>query len=293
MRPYARRVELLPIGRFARLSGLTVRAVRHYGELGLLEPAYVDAESGYRYYTSDQLEDAAVIRRLRFLELALDEIREIVTADDPSFTRARLVQHRAKMAELAATTEQILASLQRIIDGEEELVPSTTDIGEVEIKEVPAQPILVIREREPAETMSTVIPAAYRELEEYMEEIGVQAVGPPVTLCPYADDEGMVAIENSFPVSESVAGRGRIESAVLPPCTVAAYEHRGHYSELDRSYRVLAAFVEDNGLELAGEPREVYWTGPEDLPPEEWLTEIQFPIAHDDATIAMLERTRS
>jgi len=39
-------MELLPIGVFARLTGLTVRAVRHYGELGLLEPAYVDEDTG-------------------------------------------------------------------------------------------------------------------------------------------------------------------------------------------------------------------------------------------------------
>ena len=67
-------MELIPIGRFARLTGLTVRAVRHYGELGLLEPAYIDPDTGYRYYAPDQVEDAAAIRRLRLLELALDEI---------------------------------------------------------------------------------------------------------------------------------------------------------------------------------------------------------------------------
>ena len=145
-------MELLAIGQFARLTGLTVRAVRHYGELGLLQPAYVDPETGYRYYSNDQLTDAAAIRRLRFLEVALDEIREIVEAGDPSFTRSRLLRHRAKMAELAATTEQILTTLQRLIEGEEELVPEAIDIrGDIEIKEVPAQPVLLIRERAPLE----------------------------------------------------------------------------------------------------------------------------------------------
>lgn len=282
-------MELLAIGRFARLTGLTVRAVRHYGELGLLQPAYVDSENGYRYFSRDQVIDAAAIRRLRFLELALDEIREILDADDPSFTRARLLRHRAKMAELAATTEQILATLQNIIEGEEELVPSTPDIrDEIEIKEIPTQPVLMIREREPLEKMSEVIPAAYAELEGYMRELGIEPTGPPITVCPYADDEGMVAIQNSFPVEASVPGRGRIERVTLPACTVLALEHRGHYNELDRSYRALTAFVEQEGLETAGEPREIYWTGPEDLPPEEWLTEIQFPIVRDEARIATL-----
>ncbi len=282
-------MELLAIGQFARLTGLTVRAVRHYGELGLLQPAYVDPETGYRYYSNDQLTDAAAIRRLRFLEVALDEIREIVEAGDPSFTRSRLLRHRAKMAELAATTEQILTTLQRLIEGEEELVPEAIDIrGDIEIKEVPAQPVLLIRERAPLEKMSEVIPAAYAELESYLGELGIEPKGPPITVCPYADDEGMVAIQNSFPVEKGAPGRGRIEAATLPPCTVVAFEHRGHYNELDRSYRALTALVEQEHLELAGEPREIYWTAPDELPPDEWLTEIQFPIVRDEARIAGL-----
>jgi MerR family regulatory protein len=51
-------MDLLPIGQFARMTGLTVRAVRHYGELGLLEPAYVDPDTGYRYFTTEQVADA-------------------------------------------------------------------------------------------------------------------------------------------------------------------------------------------------------------------------------------------
>ena len=140
--------------------------------------------------------------------------------------------------------------------------------------------------------MSEVIPAAYAELESYLGELGIEPKGPPITVCPYADDEGMVAIQNSFPVEEGAPGRGRIEAATLPPCTVVAFEHRGHYNELDRSYRALTALVEQEHLELAGEPREIYWTAPDELPPEEWLTEIQFPIVRDEARIAGLARRR-
>jgi effector-binding domain-containing protein len=286
-------MELLTIGQFARLTGLTVRAVRHYGELGLLQPARVDPETGYRYYSADQVTDAAAIRRLRFLELALDEIREIVDADDPSFTRARLVRHRSKMAELAATTEQILATLQRLIEGEEELVPDTIDIrDEIEIKDVPAQPVLVIRQRAPLEKMSEVIPAAFEEIAGYLHERGLEPIGPPTTICPYADDEGMVDVSNAWTIGSDVTGRGRIEATTLPACTVLAYEHRGHYNELDRSYRALQELVEREGLTIAGEPREVYWTDPEDLPdPADWLTEIQFPIVRDEVRIAALAST--
>ena len=283
-------MDLLPIGRFAQLTGLTVRAVRHYGELGLLQPAYVDPDTGYRYFAAEQVAEAEAIRRLRFLELALDEIREILEDGDPSFTHERLVRHRAKMAELAATTEQILATLQRIIEGREKLVPHTPDIrSEVEIKDVPAQPVLLIRERAPQERLSEVIPAAFNDIAAYLHERGLEAVGPPVTVCPFADEEGMVDIENCWPVAASIPGRGRIESATLPACTVLTYRHRGHYQGLDRSYRALLALIEREALTTTAPPREIYWTDPEELPdPADWVTEIQFPIVRDEARIAEL-----
>jgi DNA-binding transcriptional MerR regulator len=55
--------ELLSIGRFARLSGLTVKALRHYDSEGLLSLAHVDEWTGYRYYTADQAAEAVAIRR--------------------------------------------------------------------------------------------------------------------------------------------------------------------------------------------------------------------------------------
>ena len=59
--------SLMSIGRFARLTGLTVKALRHYDELGLLRPAAVDPETGYRSYSSAQLGRAEAIRLLRRL----------------------------------------------------------------------------------------------------------------------------------------------------------------------------------------------------------------------------------
>ena len=67
--------DLLSIGQFARLSGLSVGALRHYDELDLLRPAAVDPFTGYRRYRPEQVETAQVIGRLRELEMSLDEIR--------------------------------------------------------------------------------------------------------------------------------------------------------------------------------------------------------------------------
>lgn len=281
-------MDLLSIGAFARLSGLTVRAVRHYGELGLVEPVAVDRETGYRRYSLDQVAEAAAIKRLRGLGISLDEIGRILEVDDESFTRARLIEYRAKVAERAAATEQILTVLQRLIEGEEELVPSVEDIsGETEIKEVAAQPVLVIRERASVDGVSEVIYAALGEIAARLDELSLEPAGPPVLECPYPDENGLMDLEIACPVESAVGGTGRIDAATLPTCTVVSYRHHGHYEELDRSYRALEALVEREGLTRAGAPREIYWTNPNELPdPADWETEIQFPIVRDEARIA-------
>ena len=63
--------ELLPIGRFAREAGLTVGALRHYDDEGVLAPADVDPSTGYRRYRRDQLQVARAVAALRDLELSL------------------------------------------------------------------------------------------------------------------------------------------------------------------------------------------------------------------------------
>jgi DNA-binding transcriptional MerR regulator len=111
--------ELMPIGRFARLSGLTVRALRLYDELGLLRPAAVDPESGYRSYASSQLTRAESIRLLRRLELPLDDIATLVATGDPAVVRRVLVDHQRRTSMRAAELNAVLQGLQPLIDGKE------------------------------------------------------------------------------------------------------------------------------------------------------------------------------
>lgn len=115
--------ELLSIGRFGRLCGLSIGALRHYHELGLLEPARIDAASGYRSYARSQLDDARLIARLRELDLGLPEIREILAAD-PDARRRLLAAHRSRLLALQARTIRQIHWLNQAIDHE---VPIMTE----------------------------------------------------------------------------------------------------------------------------------------------------------------------
>ena len=103
--------DLLPIGRFARLAGLTVGALRHYDEEGVLRPADVDPVTGYRRYRRDQVLVARAVAALRELELSLPAIRALLDADEPE-TRATIL--REERTRLEARTARLQRALHRL-----------------------------------------------------------------------------------------------------------------------------------------------------------------------------------
>jgi DNA-binding transcriptional MerR regulator len=118
--------DLLSIGRFARLAGLSVGALRHYDELDLLRPADIDRFTGYRRYRRAQLETARTIARLRDLELPLDEIREVLAMDDPAEQRRRLAAHRARIVARSDRLTRLLHVVGRMSDGKDPIMTNAT-----------------------------------------------------------------------------------------------------------------------------------------------------------------------
>ena len=116
----------MAIGRFARLSGLSVGTLRHYDEVGLLRPTEVDGDTGYRRYRPDQLRQARAIRRLRELELSLDQIREVLATGDLGLLR----EHRASLEAQIWRHQRAAYHLKRLIEGEDDLMaePPTLDV---------------------------------------------------------------------------------------------------------------------------------------------------------------------
>jgi DNA-binding transcriptional MerR regulator len=89
--------ELMTIGRFARLTGLSIGTLRHYDEVALLTPASVDQASGYRRYRRRQSPRARQIAMLRWDGLPIEEIRRVI--DDQTGTVAHdvLTRHRRRL----------------------------------------------------------------------------------------------------------------------------------------------------------------------------------------------------
>src|SRR3954470_3469580 len=89
------RRNLISIGQFSLQTRLTVRALRLYDKLGILVPAHVDPDTGYRYYTPEQAETGLRIGALRKIDLPLDEIRFVL--ETPVQTARTLEIHASRL----------------------------------------------------------------------------------------------------------------------------------------------------------------------------------------------------
>ena len=106
----------LAIGDFSRATHLSVKMLRHYHEIGLLEPVDVDADTGYRRYATDQIATAQIIRRFRDLDMPLDDIHAVLDATDVETRNRVIANHLARLESSLARTQEAVASLSDLLD---------------------------------------------------------------------------------------------------------------------------------------------------------------------------------
>jgi len=130
----------LTIGEFSKMTYLSVKALRHYHDVGLLEPAEVDPSSGYRLYGADQVATAQAIRRFRDLDMPLEQVRAVLQAPDLTTRNEAILDHLATMQEQLERTQHTVASLQALLSTpaaprpvEYRTLPATTALAIAEV----------------------------------------------------------------------------------------------------------------------------------------------------------------
>lgn len=230
---------MLTIGRFADATGLTSKALRHYDEIGLLVPARIDPDNGYRYYDAGQIEDAVAVRRLRALELPLDEIRDLLEADGDTL-RDRLAAHGYRVAEEVRDKHSLLIELNALVEGGgEDVAVTIRDIPELRL----AASIRHLRLVDP-EGIDEMIRVAWHRLAER----GVEPSGPPTALFRSGDGDGTHLVEAGYPVAESVEEDDVLRVRRYPAATAAIAEHAGSYDGLHVTAQRFIASVLGQGL---------------------------------------------
>ncbi|RYC13217.1 MerR family transcriptional regulator [Nocardioides zhouii] len=118
---------MLTIGEFARETGLTAKALRLYGELGLLAPADVDDRTGYRRYAPDQVDRARLVARLRSAGVPLRRITTIVELDSREAAAAELLSYWRQVEADTASARDVVATLVSQMRGHDTTMESIDD----------------------------------------------------------------------------------------------------------------------------------------------------------------------
>lgn len=264
----------LSIGDFSRMTHLSIKALRHYHEVGLLEPAEIDSQSGYRYYASGQVATAQVIRRFRDLDMPVEEIKWVLSAPDPSSRNEVIVRHLERMQGQLEKTEATVASLRSLLD------PASSMLA-VEYRTVPDTPALAVSERVTAAAALDWWNSAFDDLDATVSRLGLQPAGPGGALFPgefyEVEEADLVAF---VPLSEPVPeGSARSAPYIVPAAELAVALHTGPFGEIDRTYGALGLHVAERSIGVSGPIREHYLVTGRDTPEEaRHRIEVAWPV---------------
>ena len=265
---------MLKIGEFSSLVRVSIRTLRHYDEVGLLRPAHVDTESGYRYYSVSQLPRLYRILALRDLGFPLDRIgdalKEGVSAEALRGMLLLRQVEQQKQVEREAERLNRLKAVLSLIEKEGRLS------NDVILKDLEPKWIVSLRESIPA---YRVVGQLIGKLHALLAPLGVEGLGVGL-LHDREYQEENVDVEAGVYLKEPVAVKPPLCCYQLPALTVASVVHRGAFSRIGEAYMDLLGWVEANSYHLAGPTRELFLhvNPPVSRDDSSNVTEIQVPV---------------
>jgi DNA-binding transcriptional MerR regulator/effector-binding domain-containing protein len=265
---------LLTIGEFSKATHLSVKALRHYDDLGLLTPTDVDPMTGYRLYATAQVPAARLIRRFRELDMPLEQVQAVLDAPDIASRDAAILEHLQRMEGKLEETQATIASLRALLDGRTSSAP-------VDYRD--AAPVVAYAVRETVDWDAAVdwLDGAFGDLSAYLEREGVSTTGPSSALYSPAFFEAHTGEVVAYvPVADRPSGAaGRVMPTEIPGARLAITMHRNSFDDTNQTYAALGTHVAERKLGADGPIREHYVVTEDDTDdPAELRTEVCWPV---------------
>jgi DNA-binding transcriptional MerR regulator len=263
------------IGDFSRLTQVTVKALRHYDALGLLKPAHIDPDSGYRYYSADQLPRLNRILALKDLGFSLEQIGQLLDAELTADQLRHMLELRQAEVRQQIADEQIrLARIEARLDQIERGAASNR--YDVVLKRIEERPVASLRDTLPSRS---AIIDLFRELFVVQRQHGWAYTSPTVLWHEAEFHDVEVDAEATIGTEDLIATSGRVVGRVLPAVeTMACVVHEGPHETVSLACETLLNWIDANGYELAGPERGVLLQrGTPDG--QGWIMEMQYPVA--------------
>ena len=267
----------LTVGEFSRMTHLSIKTLRHYHQVGLLEPAQVNPDTGYRYYTPEQIPQAQVIRRLRDLEMPVPEVKVVLAANDQSARNAVIAAHLDRLETELDKIHTAVDSLRSILEAPESEVT-------IEHRTVGAMTAIAVGEIIDRDDLPAWWQGALGELRGVVRAQGVHVTGASGGLFAselFQHGRGQASV--FVPTECEVHPVGRVLPLVIPEAELAVLTHRGSHEDIDISYGQLGSYVTTHEISIDGPVREYYLVDAADVADSaQWVTEICWPVFRSD-----------
>ena len=272
---------MLKIGDFSKLSRCSVRMLRHYDEIGLLEPAEIDRFTGYRYYSEAQLTVIGQIISLRGMGFSLAAIGEMLKLDDPERLDSFYAIRQAELRALASDTEEKL----RLLDTARKRLRKEGNMDHsVSIRTLPERYAACVRMTIPRYEAEGMVWGVLCEETARMNLIPADPCLCSVTFHDGEFKERDVDVEAQKTVRGQYPDTEHVQFKLLPPVTFASTVYQGPYEKIGEANAAVAAWVRDNGYTYDGPAFNIYHISPhETKDPEQFVTEVCYPVKKADA----------
>ncbi len=252
--------SLFQIGEVTRILGVTRKTLLVYEDMGLLTPAVKDEESGYRYYTADNMTQIRSIRSLQACGLSLKEIAEYYSDTE------NMDKHLHRLYELREMLDRNIQMLQ----------VRSAKRGDLTVHSVTLPQQVCYAHRY---LCKDVAEAANRLRDTYIAAARtgkMSTVKRMFTMRMSLGGEGLDLL-CCIPVADDFDGAERLELVETPALCIY---YRGPYEGTGDAIRALAAYVRDSGIETTGPFRSVYLEGPPNRGEKsgDYITQVAVPV---------------
>jgi DNA-binding transcriptional MerR regulator/effector-binding domain-containing protein len=271
---------MFSIGDFSKLTGLSVRTLRLYDELGLLRPVAAHPTTGYRRYSARQLPRVNRLLVLRDLGFTLAQIAPLLDQElSTDELRGMLILRRSQLAAQIEQEQERLVRIEALLRQIER--ENDMPLHDVVVRSLPAQRVVTIPSPAPGfgtDNLAPIQRPAYARLAALLAEQHVEPTGPRTNLYEGDPEEGTLITFPSIPIGDSHLDLPEgVEIRTVEATTAAATVVVNGLPDFHALYGDLAIWVEDHGYEVVGHGREAFLEfDPNDR--QALVIEVQWPL---------------
>lgn len=266
---------LLTIGEIARLFHMNIRTLRYYDELGILKPEYVNPDTNYRYYSTNQFERLNTIKYLRALDVPLEKISNFFDEKDVNTILDIFMEQRENVLKKQKQLAQIEKKITNRIEQIETALSAT--YGQVIVKYLPQRKIVLLEKNF---TLADDLELLIRDLSKehclddaiFLGKVGVSISQRDLIKGQFTHFSSIFVVaeaEDDFKNKDNVLWEG----------SYATVQYQGTHDEASLYYTLLLNYIKDSGFQIKGDSVEitVIDTGiTNDC--NKFVTELQIPL---------------